>query len=69
MTMTWTSLKPLPYRDRDSEVVYTSHTIEHITEEAVRVLFAEAYRVACGRDRAASCVTTWPQAWTAATRP
>lgn len=39
------TLKELPI-DRDSaEVVYSSHTVEHITDEAAQKMFDEAYRI------------------------
>ncbi|MCJ8166422.1 class I SAM-dependent methyltransferase [Pontibacter sp. E15-1] len=36
--------KPLPIASNSAEVFYTSHTIEHIKDDAVQVLFNEAYR-------------------------
>ena len=38
------SLTPLPVNSESAEIIYTSHTIEHISEEAVQYLFNEAYR-------------------------
>lgn len=38
------SLKPLPIETGTAKVIYTSHTVEHVSEEAVAVLFKEAYR-------------------------
>ena len=38
------SLKPLPINSDSAEIIYTSHTIEHISEEAVQCLFNEAFR-------------------------
>ena len=38
------SKKPLPIGSATAEIVYTSHTIEHITDDAVQVLFDETYR-------------------------
>lgn len=38
------SLGPLPIESSTAHVVYTSHTIEHVSREAVEVLFREAYR-------------------------
>lgn len=37
--------KPLPFSDGSLKIVYTSHTIEHVKEEAVQRLFNEAFRV------------------------
>lgn len=39
------ALGPLPIEPNSAEILYTSHTIEHVTEEAVRNLFSEALRV------------------------
>lgn len=39
------SLRPLPIPDNSAEVAYTSHTVEHITEEAAAALFRESYRI------------------------
>jgi SAM-dependent methyltransferase len=39
------SLKPLPLESGAAEVVYVSHVAEHISDEAAKVLFREAYRV------------------------
>lgn len=36
--------EPLPIETATAEVIYTSHTIEHVTEGAVRNLFREVYR-------------------------
>ncbi len=38
------SLEPLPVESDNAKVIYTSHTIEHIKEGAVRKLFQEVYR-------------------------
>jgi SAM-dependent methyltransferase len=38
------SLEPLPIETEDAKVIYTSHTIEHIKEDAVCKLFNEVYR-------------------------
>jgi SAM-dependent methyltransferase len=35
---------PLPVRDAEAELLYTSHVIEHVSTEAVAFLFREAYR-------------------------
>lgn len=37
--------EPLPIPDGTAELLYTSHTVEHVTEDAVRRLFREALRV------------------------
>lgn len=37
--------KPLPWKDDTVDVVYTSHTIEHLTKEDGKSLIGEAYRV------------------------
>lgn len=39
------SLQPLPLQDEIAEVVYTSHTIEHVNDAAVQNMFNEAYRI------------------------
>ncbi len=36
---------PLPVETASAEILYTSHTIEHIKDDAVQNLFNEAYRV------------------------
>ncbi|CAM8389173.1 Methyltransferase domain containing protein [Candidatus Methylopumilus planktonicus] len=38
------SKSPLPIGKNKAEIIYTSHVIEHIKEDAVQVLFDEAYR-------------------------
>lgn len=38
------SLGPLPIDDGAAKIIYTSHTVEHVSDEAVRVLFREAFR-------------------------
>lgn len=37
--------EPLPIEDCSANVVYSSHTIEHINDEAAQNLFNEAYRI------------------------
>ncbi|HMT27667.1 MAG TPA: methyltransferase domain-containing protein, partial [Bacteroidia bacterium] len=37
--------KPLPIEDNSAEVVYTSHTMEHIDDASVSFLFRDAYRI------------------------
>jgi SAM-dependent methyltransferase len=39
------SLQPLAIESDTAEVLYTSHTIEHVKDAAVAKLFSEAYRV------------------------
>lgn len=39
------SLQPLPLTDNSAEVVYTSHTIEHINDEAAQNIFNESFRI------------------------
>lgn len=38
-------ISPLPYEDSTVTAIYTSHTIEHVTDEAVLNLFKESFRV------------------------
>ena len=38
-------LNPLPIKDNSAEVVYSSHTVEHITDLAAQNLFNESHRV------------------------
>lgn len=38
------SLTPLPIADDYAEIIYTSHTVEHVKEPAVANLFREAFR-------------------------
>ncbi len=38
------SSDPLPIKSDSAEIIYTSHTIEHIKEDAVRRFFGEAFR-------------------------
>lgn len=38
-------LKPLPIEDDVAEVVYSSHTIEHVGDAAVRNMLRESYRI------------------------
>ena len=38
-------LAPLPIESGSAEIVYSSHTIEHVSDEAVRNLFRECYRI------------------------
>jgi SAM-dependent methyltransferase len=35
---------PLPIEDGTAEIIYTSHTVEHVTEEAVARLFRNAFK-------------------------
>lgn len=39
------ALTPIPIDDGSAEIVYTSHTVEHITDEAAANFFREAYRI------------------------
>jgi SAM-dependent methyltransferase len=36
---------PLPFESGTAELVYTSHTVEHVSDAAVENLFREAYRI------------------------
>jgi len=38
------SLDPLPINANTAEIVYSSHTIEHITDKAAQFIFGEVYR-------------------------
>ncbi len=38
-------MKPLPIEKNMAEIVYSSHTIEHISDEAVRNMLKESYRI------------------------
>jgi len=38
-------LKPIDIQDNHAEIVYSSHTAEHITDDAAQNLFNEAYRI------------------------
>jgi len=37
--------KPLPLPDSSANIVYSSHTIEHITNDAAQNMFNEAHRI------------------------
>jgi predicted SAM-dependent methyltransferase len=39
------SLKQLPIENDSAEIIYSSHTVEHITDKANQNLFNEAYRI------------------------
>ena len=39
------SLKPLPIESDSASIIYSSHTIEHVTNEADEVFFRDAHRV------------------------
>jgi SAM-dependent methyltransferase len=38
------ALEPLPIPDASAKIIYTSHTIEHVTDKAVANLFNDAFR-------------------------
>lgn len=50
------SPEPLPIENSSVELVYTSHTIEHLTEERVLALFKEAKRILRPRGALRVCV-------------
>ena len=56
------SRDPLPIESNSAEIVYTSHTIEHIKEDAVLIFFREAFRTL--KPRGVFRVTTGPDAET-----
>jgi len=39
------SLNPIPINANSAEIFYSSHTIEHITDEAAQFIFGEVYRI------------------------
>ncbi|MBL7929309.1 MAG: methyltransferase domain-containing protein [Bacteroidia bacterium] len=39
------SLQPLPVESSSAELIYTSHTLEHVTNQAVSFFLKEAYRM------------------------
>ena len=39
------AIEPLPFDDNSIEVIYSSHTIEHVSDEAIQNLLKESYRV------------------------
>jgi len=39
------SVEPLPIESQSAEVVYSSHTVEHVSNEAAQNMFNEAYRI------------------------
>lgn len=39
------SIKPLPIHSSSAEVVYTSHTVEHINDKASQNMFNESFRI------------------------
>lgn len=53
---------PLPIESESAKIIYTSHTIEHIKEDAVQVFFNEAHR--CLEPGGIFRVTTGPDAET-----
>lgn len=56
------ALEPLPIASGSAEIIYTSHTIEHVKEDAVQNLFADSYRAL--RPGGILRVTTGPDAAT-----
>jgi predicted SAM-dependent methyltransferase len=40
-----TKLEPLPIESSTAEIVYSSHTIEHVNDKAVRNMLAESHRI------------------------
>jgi SAM-dependent methyltransferase len=52
------SLRPLPISEGSARIIYTSHTIEHVSDAAVANLFEEAYR--CLKPGGLFRVTTGP---------
>ncbi len=56
------ALKPLPIDDGSAHIIYTSHTVEHVSYDAVDVLFKQAYRAL--RTGGVFRVTTGPDAET-----
>ena len=56
------SKSPLPIDTGKAKIIYTSHTIEHIKEDAVQVLFDQAYR--CLDEGGVFRITTGPDAET-----
>jgi len=38
-------LRPLPIEENSAEIIYSSHTIEHISDEAILNMMKESYRV------------------------
>jgi hypothetical protein len=38
-------LKPWPIENNVAEIVYSSHTIEHVSDDAVRNMLSESYRI------------------------
>lgn len=56
------SLKPLPIKDNSAKIIYTSHTIEHVSDEAVQSFFNSAYKAL--ESKGVMRVTTGPDAET-----
>jgi SAM-dependent methyltransferase len=53
-------MKPLPIEDNVAEIVYSSHTIDHINDEAVLNMLRESYRIL----KPQGCIRlTTPDAW------
>ena len=39
------SMKPVEINDSSTEIIYSSHVIEHLTDEAVLFFFKESFRI------------------------
>ena len=53
-------MTPLPIETDSAEIVYSSHTIEHVSDEAVKNMIKEAYRIL----KPGGCIRlTTPDAW------
>ena len=39
------SLEKIPVKDNTAEIIYSSHTVEHINDEAAQNMFNESYRI------------------------
>ena len=54
------SLEPFPLESSTAEIIYSSHTIEHVNDEAIRNMFQESYRIL----KPGGCIRiTAPDAW------
>ena len=54
------ALEPLPIEDNTAEIIYSSHTIEHVSDKAVRNMLKEAYRIL---KKGGGIRLTTPNAW------